>query len=215
MPINYADFSIGVLEFTNKARNSKFTEIDIKLIEKLCKSLADGLLQEEMETNLKNEQMKQRQMERSLNSNNLKTYVPLFNGLCSAIEKCLGFDKSIIYLYDETIDLLYSIPQINSEGELDHKGVIKMHSKRGFIGKVFSEAEILTANGKSEINKLLEAEERNLVKFDPKLNDITQTIGIPVKSKINDKVIGILQLYKFGEHIHHPSSKQSAGKRRK
>lgn len=81
MPINYADFSIGVLELTNKSRNASFNEIDINLIEKIAKILADGLLQEEMTINLKTEQMKQKQLERKLNTNNLKAYVPLFNGL--------------------------------------------------------------------------------------------------------------------------------------
>jgi hypothetical protein len=86
IPINYADFSIGVIELVNKPNKSEFTEIDINLIEKLSKNLASGLLQEEMETNLKNEQMKQRQMEQKLNSSNLKAYIPLFNNLCNSIE---------------------------------------------------------------------------------------------------------------------------------
>lgn len=34
MPINYADFSIGVLELTNKNRASPFNEVDIDLIER-------------------------------------------------------------------------------------------------------------------------------------------------------------------------------------
>ena len=97
MPINYADFSIGVLELTNKNRNYTFNDIDIKLIEKVCKILADGLLQEEMTINLKSEQMKQKRLERKLNTNNLKAYVPLFNGLWKTIEKSFNWNKAVLF----------------------------------------------------------------------------------------------------------------------
>lgn len=194
MPINYADFSIGVIELTNKPKKCEFTDLDTKLVEKVCKHLASGLLQEEMETNLKNEQKKQKQMEQKLNSNNLKAYVPLFTNLSTAIEQWLGFRKALIYLYDKEIDLLFSIPQVGNDGELDYKGIVKMHSKRGFVGKVFSNCEIWIANGKKEVEEQLEAEETNMSKFDSNLKDITQIIGVPIESKLDDKVVGILQL---------------------
>lgn len=81
MPINYADFSIGVVELTNKSRGSEFSNVDTELLEKVCKNLASGLLQEEMATNLKSEVMMQKQLESKLNKTNLKAYIPLFNNL--------------------------------------------------------------------------------------------------------------------------------------
>jgi hypothetical protein len=68
-------------------------------------------------------------------------------------------------LYDEEIDILYSIPQFDTDGELEYKGIIKINSKRGFVGKVFSEGEIQTADGKREVEMKLEAEENNINKL--------------------------------------------------
>ena len=64
-----------------------YRDIDIKLIKEVCKNLANGLLQEEMVTNISNERLKEKQMERKLNANNLKAYIPLFNNLSKVLEK--------------------------------------------------------------------------------------------------------------------------------
>lgn len=48
---------------------------------------------------------------------------------------------------------------------------------------------------------MLEAEEKNIINIDPKLISIDQTIGIPIESQLEDKVIGILQIYNTSENL--------------
>ena len=132
MPINFADFSIGVIELTNKHRGCEYTEIDIKLVKEVCKNLATGLLQEEMTTNISNERLKEKQMERKLNTNNLKAYIPLFNNLSKVLEKCLSFQKAVIYLYDKDIDHLFSVPQVDTENETNSQ-----HIKVNHLNSIF------------------------------------------------------------------------------
>jgi len=200
VPINYADFSIGVMELVNKNKGSEFTDYDISLIEKVNKNLADGLLQEEMNTHIKEERKIEKQLELKLNVNNLKIYFPIFNNLCSLIENSLGFEKAVLYLYDDTIKIFYDLSKFseinsqssakvtNNEGK-NMSGMIKIHSKRGFIGKVFSECEIVTANNQKEVDSMLETEEKNIINVYPNLKMINQTIGIPIESQTEDKVI--------------------------
>ena len=69
-----------------------------------------------------------------------------------------------------------------------------MHSKRGFLGKVFSEGELIVINDSKEVEKQLEVEEQSLIKIDPNFGAIKNTVGIPIESKIEDKVVGVLQL---------------------
>ena len=70
-----------------------------------------------------------------------------------------------------------------------------MHSKRGFLGKVFSEGEMLVISDSKQVEKQLEVEEQSLIKIDPSFGTINNTVGIPIESKIEDKVVGVLQLY--------------------
>lgn len=70
-----------------------------------------------------------------------------------------------------------------------------MHSKRGFLGKVFSEGEMLVISDSKQVEKQLEVEEQSLIKIDPNFDTINNTVGIPIESKIEDKVVGVLQLY--------------------
>ena len=83
--------------------------------------------------------------------------------------------KLYYFLYDKEIDHLFSVPQLEDDEDLNQKDVIKIHSKRGFLGKVFSEKESLTAEG-FEIEKLLETEEKNLSKINASFKIINTTV---------------------------------------
>ncbi|CAI2380518.1 unnamed protein product [Moneuplotes crassus] len=203
VPINYADFSIGVIELVNKTKGCNFGDYDTTLLEKVSKKLANGLLQEEMSTHMKAEKARETILEQKLNKTNLQIYAPLFNNLYKVIEDTLGFEKAVLYLYDSRIKIFYDLSKFSevskssTSGKEDPNlhGVVKIHSKRGFIGKIFSEGEILAANTTEEVNSMLEIEEKNISNIYPELNVIKQTIGIPIESSTEEKIIGILQLY--------------------
>lgn len=177
----------------NKVKGNEFNEFDISLIEKVNINLADGLLQEEMNTRIKDERKIGYQLEQKLNFNNLKVYTPLFHNLCTVIENTLGFEKAVLYLYDQNINIFYDLSKFsevhNQDSDLAKTtGMMKIHSKRGFIGKIFSECHITIADGKKEVESMLEAEEKNILNVYPDLRNIQETIGIPIESQTEEKV---------------------------
>jgi len=98
-----------------------------------------------MSIHIQEERKREQQLEKKLTSTNLKVYAPLFTHLCSVIEDTLGFQKAVLYLYDDNIKIFYNLSgfhdtKANSkEEEKTPQGILKIHSKRGFIGKIFSE----------------------------------------------------------------------------
>ena len=98
-------------------------------------------------------------------------------------------------MHDETIDYLFSIPSkiITQTNPSFSTESIKLHSKRGIVGKAFTNNEIVVADWEEEIKDMMEAEEKKMEVI--WVNKIVNVVAVPIESEQDEKVHGVLMMY--------------------
>jgi len=98
-------------------------------------------------------------------------------------------------MHDETIDYLFSIPSkiITLTNPSFSTESIKLHSKRGIVGKAFTNNEIVVADWEEEIKDMMELEEKKMEII--WVTKIVNVVAIPIESEQDEKVHGVLMMY--------------------